>query len=289
MSDEINFRFTDYELDTYDLVRLLKIAQLYKLNCDNPTREKILTRIKNYQGIPASKAEKFSWTSNSKFISLPADILRLLGFYLNICEIIRLCRLNIMIHNNLYRNHQFLQTLGLQRLTNYINRLPSIDKILNEIHLSDTLPISNCKKGYEKPLIKHLVTQKYSILQSSSLYLLYSTAESGHLDIMQHLCENLVYNYKNLNIALIMAIEYNWLNIVDYLVSQGIDVSVDDHVALRTAIALGRLDIVKHLFGSSGNPKQPGILKNFDVKLFLSTSMVLVTDPKMIEYLQSMQ
>jgi Ankyrin repeats (3 copies) len=287
MSGKFNFGLSEKELLSYDLINLIRIAKLYGLKCDNSTREQILIRIMNYQGIPTSKAQIFSWNFPSKFKLLPVDILRLSGFYLSICQLVRFCRINSITYNNLYTNHQFLRTIGLHRLTDHPERLPPPDKILKEIYLSTKLVISNCEKGYDKPVFRALRFESYTLPPHVIMTFLYQSAKNGYLDIIKHLYENLpITNRGYFNNTLICAIQSDQLNIVDYLVSQGVEVSVNDHLALRTAIILGRLNIMKHLFGY---PDKPGILKNFNMKLFLSTSMVSVNDPEMIKYLQSME
>ncbi len=66
----------------------------------------------------------------TKFNYLPFDIYRLLGLHLSIDDIIRLCRLNKKLTNNLLKNNIFLKNIGNLHLTDDDKLLPESAKIL---------------------------------------------------------------------------------------------------------------------------------------------------------------
>lgn len=179
----------------------------------------------------------------SQFNNLPADIHRLLAFYLDGCNIVRLYRLNKHI-NDIYKNLLFLRDLAYERLTKEDDRLLG-KNIIKEIHDCRTLKEAIANGYLEK--VKKLRVDIYI-----RDYSLSSAVEHNYLDIVKYLIEAPNGQYAvdihlRDDAALKTAIFRNHLAIVKYLISKGADIHSGGDHPLILAVKKNHLDILKHL------------------------------------------
>ncbi len=158
---------------------------------------------------------------NNKFIDLPADIYRLLTDYLSGKDICKFRKINKLIHKAI--NNRYLWSLIHQELTEHDERLP-ITNILLELdekyHLYEAL-----EKGYEKK-VKYFVEK---------------TGHKGGLNDGTFVIRGREYTY--LSIPTI----HGYLDIVKYLVSEGINIDAEKEELLSVAAENGNIDIIKYL------------------------------------------
>ncbi len=181
------------------------------------------------------------YEKNGKFSDLPADITRLLASYANDRDIIRLCRLNKKIDNDLYRNDRFLASLAHKRLTVIDKRVVG-KNIIKELHCTRILKVAVISGYLEK--VKYIVARdRYADVKDISLLKL--AISTGHLDIVQYLASMGTDLHFQNDLAFKMAVRRGHLDIAKYLVSQG---SIVNHVFLMgQAVQYGRLDMMKYL------------------------------------------
>ncbi len=178
---------------------------------------------------------KFNCLSN-----LPGDILHLLAFYLDGCQIIKLCRLNKRVNNHLYRNQIFLKELGHQRLTTEDDRL-SNKNILKEINNKCLVAASS--DGY-LILVQYLISKYVDV---SYDLLLAHAARSGHLDIVKYLISLGADVSAFLNRAVQLASRANRWEVVKYLISHSADIPISSTTVLGIAIINGHKALVEYL------------------------------------------
>ncbi len=251
----MNFEYTEDELQDFDKPSLLKIARDYNLKINKNTKKlDIITEILNHQedihrsstkNIKTSQRRK-SVTIN-KFNNLPADILRLLAFYLSANDIVYLCRLNKKIKNIICCNQRFLRELGHLRLTDKDERLVK-KNILKE--LRQTRDFGDAvKKGY-LILFESLISKGLPLyIDARELFAnsLTEAAEAGYLDIVEYLIKKGADVHAVNDRALRFAAREGHLAVVQYLVSQGANIHAYDDAAVNFAATHGRLATVKYL------------------------------------------
>ncbi len=264
-----DFEYTPDELNDLEISLLNQIARDYNLNINKLSKSKIISKILNYQDKISVK----------KFDLLPNDILRLIGEHLDICSLVRFCRISRKLQQSICQNDRFLKNLGHRYLTEHDNRLPETNKILKNIYADRDLSVV-VREGYEKRMIymnkhganidanyEYLLRQaaargyldiiKYLISKSNTIHskdiysdALVQAALNGHLNVVKYFTEE---NYPRADInykddwALRIAADDGYLNVVEYLVEHGADIHAVDDYALRWAAANGHLPIVKYL------------------------------------------
>ncbi len=184
----------------------------------------------------------------SQFKYLPADILRLLGLYLDIDDIISLCHLNKKIKDSITEKGIFLRDLGHQRLSKYSDRLQNrhvIDEIISVNTLKDAVI-----RGYLEK-VKYFIKDSLGFYPFEYYRLLTSAVSRNYLDIVEYLLErksNLdLYDHKH--DALIIAARHGYLEIFKYLISKGYLNQAAG--ALQAAIEDNRLSIVEYLMSEN--------------------------------------
>ncbi len=211
----MNYEYSEDELRSYDKSTLLKISRDYGLpTAKNDNKLTIISKIIDYQDDLVRPSHRNILSKFVPFNSLPADIHRLLALYMDICDIVHLCRLNKRTNNNICQNRILLRDLGHQRLTNIDERLANKD-ILKEIN-NTMSTLRAAEKGYLVALAN---------LQNKGRFYI----DAGDYD------------------TLWIAAKNGWLDIVEYLISMGANVHAQDDRALREASGKGHLPIVKYL------------------------------------------
>ncbi len=245
---KMNYEYTKEELQSFDRTTLLTIEQEYNSTVyKNAKRQELIHKILSDQD-RLSKQRRPSKLLN-KFNSLPADILRLLGLYLDVCDIVDLCRINKKINNSLCRNNLFLLSLGHQRLTEYDERFEDAN-ILEEIDEIVDLEAAVFNGYLEK--VKYLIEHDADVHEDRD-YMIVVAARNGYLDIVEYLVSHGIDIHAYGDWALIEAAKYGYLNIVKYLLSQGADMSAQNGEALVWAATGGHLDIVKYLISQDAD------------------------------------
>ncbi len=240
----MNYQYTEDELQNFDKLLLSKIAEDYNLKINkNAEKSNIIEQILKYQ------------KHLSNFNNLPGDVLRLLGLYMNTCDIIHLCRLNKKINNNVCKNRIFSKELGHLRLTAVNERLIG-KNILKDINNTDLNYAA--KSGYLQQ-IKYLVSHGFLQGKKSGVNIgkdyknmIDIAAKKGYIDVLKYLIfEQTYYQPKRVTVvidrALQSAVGANQLEVVKYLVSEGADVDEGEGEALMLAAGRGHLDMIKYL------------------------------------------
>ncbi len=191
--------------------------------------------------------EKLDKKLVSRFKHLPGDILRLLGLYLDIHDIISLCRLNKKIRDSITERGIFLRDLGYQRLSKHTDRLRNRD-ILKELsinNLEDAVIRGYLEKV--KDIVKH-----FNNLDTFDEYrILLLATRRNYLDIVEYFIQWGADIHRNNENILFTAAKHGYLELVKYLVEHGATVNVVNDRAFAEAISNGHLEIVKYmiLFG----------------------------------------
>ncbi len=175
--------------------------------------------------------------TSGKIVDLPADILRLLALYSDICDIIRICRLNKNLNNCLYQNHKFILSLGHQRLTKYDNRLAN-KNILFEIYSTGCLERATMAGYLER--IKYLVKRDVDLPRLRD-HLLISASKGSYLDIVKYLVSKGADVHTDDEESLIITVSNGNLNMVKYLIKHGANFHAQDDQALKEATIQGHL------------------------------------------------
>ncbi len=261
-----NFEYSENELSDLDKNILLEIADNYNLSLRKTSdRKDIIDKILDYQD-EVEKRKLLTSKQNGKFNNLPLELIRLLALYLDGCDIVNLCKLNKKLNNIICKDDRFLISLGHQRLTEYDERLSENNKILEEIKSGDLYDAS--RKGYEKK-VEYLVsrgvdvdggdgsapdfTQFYRGLSQIGGILhikrspLLAAAENNYFDIVEYLISRGANIRVNNNLLLEHAAAKGNIRLIDYLLSHGIDIHVDDDIAVKSAAYAGNLNMVKYL------------------------------------------
>ncbi len=236
----MNYEYSQDELTDYTKATLLQIARDYHLSISkNVDKKYIIGKILNYQ------------STHGQFNQLPIDIIRLLAFYLDICDIIHLCRLNKRLTSAICHNDRFIQELGHLRLTREDKRLKKRDifrhvyfmSIMNDIHEAAHL-------GYLEA-VKRIVN-KLKKNNKNIDYLSYSFSQaaiSGFFDIMDYLI-SLGYDPRDHSYLIIHDLLINSPNydvqVLDYLVSKGVDIHEDNDDHFMEAVRSNNLEVVKY-------------------------------------------
>ncbi len=197
------------------------------------------------QSITRSPAKSFRNKKNviTKFNSLPADLYRLLGYYLPICDVVDLCRLNKRLNTIICNDQIFLNNFGRLRLSDDINNLPPTNTILRTIK---KISVENAaKKGYD-----HFVEDNIAKTKDYNL-LLYISVEHKNLNIVRYVLSVHEYTADQLDKALVMAAEVGSLDSVRYLMSVGADLHNHNDAAFIAACGSGNLELVQYLFSQS--------------------------------------
>ncbi len=274
----MNFEYTTDELNRYNIDVLKNIAKKYQLKYHNLKKSELVKNILKYQNSISKK-------SINNFENLLAELHRLLGYYLPICDIVNLCRISKKL--NICANNIFLRDLAHQRLTEHDERLINRN-ILREIYLApqEENILENAEKGYEKA-IKLVIEERpgYYALENIlvralrceykdlSDYLISQGVKLTDSDILQ----DYVFNpeeYKNTDIVknaalrrdpdvyhkidiFLAAVHAGHLDIVKLMVSTGVDVHADNDAALRHAVTSKKnsSEIIRYLFSIGNYPE----------------------------------
>lgn len=176
---------------------------------------------------------------NSKIICLPADILKFFAENLLPEDICRFGRLNKRIAA-IYFSKEFLDFLAAKFLTGNTSRLFFVSNILREIF--DIKDIYDAiDRGYEKKIFsRYLNAGKFE-------YIMKESAKRCYLDIIKYMIEKYSIFNTVRESSFLIAIEEGHINIVEYFVNIGIDINFNESLALVIAIAYDRLIILKYL------------------------------------------
>jgi ankyrin repeat protein len=247
-----NFEYSRQELEDLDLSSLYRIADGYDLIIPDDTRKsEIIRQILNHQqelNRPARKRNKYE----NSFNQLPADIYRLLAFYLEPCDIVRLCRLNKKANTYICNNGLFLRDLGHIYLTDNDKILSKIN-ILKEIVTVNDI-ITAARRGYLRK-VEYLYPDTGINKHREAFF---AAVRSGRLAVIKYLVRppgSKSRRIKDISIndALNIAARDGRLPLVKYLISQGADLNERGDEMLREASKNGYLNVVKYLVSQGAN------------------------------------
>ncbi len=185
---------------------------------------------------------------SSVFIKLPIDIFRLLGLYLDVCDISRLSGLNEKIDKSLCKNQKYLTTLAHMRLTDVDERLAN-KNIWEELFDTNSLQ-SAAKKGYLEKIKYFLV--KGGDMHIEDNYLLRTASSRSYLDIIEYLVSlgspqgrdgPRADIHINGDILIVVAANFGQLPTVKYFVDNGLDVNAHASSALTSAVQGNYFDV----------------------------------------------
>ncbi len=243
----MNYEYTKQELQSFDKDTLLNILHDYNFTIsENNTKASLIRKIIAYQNDlnqPSSvRSSKKYKRGASCLAQLPIDVIRLLAFYLSICDIIKICRINKRMNNNICQNKIFLRYLSHQRLTVYDSRLADRN-ILKEIATVRTL-IDASEKGYLEKIKCILKYQRTNILINNALLI---AVKNNYLDIVEYLVDHHDVNvHFRDDKALILAVENDNLEMTQLLIENGADVINKNNQIIDIIATKGHLDILQY-------------------------------------------
>ncbi len=182
----------------------------------------------------------------------PVDIIKSIAINLPPAAVINLCNTNKRHNAVLCRDKYFQKDYGLKYLTKDISKFP-VDKqgnykVIQELAKLEDEPRKIGIHGYEVYLKNNIGNfdnfNRYRIF--------YAAVKNGHLDMMKYLVSEGIHITDNKNQALRMAAEYGQLEVAKYLVSEG--ANVDEPDAFLNALNNNQFETLDYLISRGADP-----------------------------------